>query len=67
MPPTCTRYAGVGVIAIDADLKPDEKIAAAWPALSSRPESNAPWIPRVVVSGPPGSGDVEVADKLAIK
>lgn len=42
-------------------------VDAVWPALTTRKESAAPWIPRVVVSGSVGSCDQEIANMLAKK
>lgn len=55
------------VTRLDARQTPEDIFAAAWSTLCTKRQSNAPFIPRLVIIGPRGSGDREQADALARK
>mmetsp|Transcript_23441 Transcript_23441/g.61386 ORF Transcript_23441/g.61386 Transcript_23441/m.61386 type:complete len:489 (-) Transcript_23441:95-1561(-) len=55
------------VVTVPAALEPSAMVEAVWPALTTRKQTAAPWIPRAVVLGARGSADQEVAAMLAKK
>lgn len=52
---------------LDANLPPADVFAEAWTRLCTSNQSNAPFIPRVVILGARGSGDQDQANSLARK